>query len=197
MLADIAPTHIAWTPDRIAEPLDMACRTWKHPHAIAISQKFTFKSLLRDSRFRPDGQRPIDKAPVSEERRQALCELPSQRREWRPGSPPWRRGGGLRQVRPGRRGEPGAIGLSEPRFAAPRAKLPGLRRVDEMQHDRLDPAFEIEQEKVAHEVEARRKGRETPFERCVERVLLHERIAFRVVAQRLHHALGQLLGPPR
>jgi hypothetical protein len=58
MLADIAPTQIAWTPDRIADPLDMACRTWKHPHAIAISQKFTFKSLLPDSKLRPDGQRP-------------------------------------------------------------------------------------------------------------------------------------------
>jgi hypothetical protein len=25
----------------------MACRTWKHPHAIAISQKFTFKIVSR------------------------------------------------------------------------------------------------------------------------------------------------------
>ena len=144
-----------------------------------------------------DGQRPIDKARLSEERRQSLGELPSHARERRPGPPPLRRGGRLRQVRPGRRGEPGAIVLSEPRFAPPRAKLPGLRRVDEMQHDRLEPAFEVEQEKVAHEIEARRQRREIAFERGVERVLLHERIALRLVAQRLGHALRQLLGPPR
>src|SRR5580692_9438429 len=66
-----------------------------------------------------------------------------------------------------------------------------------MQNDRLETAFEVEQEKVAHEIEARRERRKISSERRVERVLLHERIAFRLVAQRLGHALRQLLGPPR
>src|SRR5580692_265769 len=161
MVADIAPTQSAPTPDRTADPLDMACRAWKQPHAIAISQKFAFKIPLPDSKLSSDGQRPIDKMRRCEERRQSLGEIPSQSRERRPGPPPRRRSGRLRQVRPGRRGEPGAIVFGEPGFAPPRAKLPGLRRVDEMQHNRLEPAFEVEQEKVAHEIEARRKGRET------------------------------------
>src|ERR1700733_844613 len=101
MVADIAPTQIAWTPDRIAEPLDMACRTWKHPHAIPISQKFTFKSLRPDSKLGPDGQRPIDEARLSEERQQSPGKLPSYRGKRRPGPSPWRHGQRLRQIRPG------------------------------------------------------------------------------------------------
>src|ERR1700733_7092475 len=178
MVADSAPTQIAPMPDRTAEPLDMACRAWAQPHAIAISQKFAFNILLLDSRLSLDGQRPIDKARLGEECRQPPGELPSQRCERRPVSPPQRRGRPARQIRPGRGPEPRAITLGEPGFASPRAKLPRLRRVDEMQHDRLEPAFEVEQEKVAHEIKARRKGREIAFERGVERVLLHERIAF-------------------
>ncbi len=66
-----------------------------------------------------------------------------------------------------------------------------------MEHDRLEPAFEIKQEKVAHEIEARRERREIAIERGVERVLLHECKALRVVAQRLYHALRQFGGSPR
>src|ERR1700733_9331692 len=123
MVADIAPTQSAPTPDRTADPLDMAWKAWKQPHAIAISQKFAFKISLQISRLSLDGQRPIDKARIGEESRQALCELPSQRREGRPGSSPMRRGGRLRQVGPWRRGEPGGIIVSEPRLPPPRAKL--------------------------------------------------------------------------
>ena len=44
-MVDIAPTQIAPIPERTAEPLVIACRTWKAPHAIASSQKFAFKIL--------------------------------------------------------------------------------------------------------------------------------------------------------
>src|ERR1700734_3986946 len=66
-----------------------------------------------------------------------------------------------------------------------------------MQNDRLETAFEVEQEKVTHEIEARRERRKISSQRRVERVLLHERVALRLVAKRPGHALGQLLGPPR
>src|SRR5258707_14725608 len=66
-----------------------------------------------------------------------------------------------------------------------------------MQNDRLERTFEVKQEKVAHEIEARREGREIAFEHGVERILLHERIAPRLVAKRFRHALRQLLGTPR
>ena len=78
-----------------------------------------------------------------------------------------------------------AVVLGESRLSTPRAKLPGLWRVDEMQHDRLEPPFEVKQEKIAHEIEARRERREIALERGVERVLLHERIALGLVAKRL------------
>src|ERR1700679_4361342 len=96
MMADPAPTQSAPTPDRTADPLDMACRAWKQPQAIAISQKFAFKIPLQIEGLSLDGQRPIDKARLSEERRQALGEIPSQRRERRSGPPPLRRGGRTR-----------------------------------------------------------------------------------------------------
>ena len=47
MVADIAPTQSAPTPDRTAAPFDMACRAWAQPHAIAISQKFAFNIPLQ------------------------------------------------------------------------------------------------------------------------------------------------------
>jgi hypothetical protein len=47
MVADIAPTQSAPTPDRTADPLDMACKAWNKPHAIAISQKFAFNIPLQ------------------------------------------------------------------------------------------------------------------------------------------------------
>src|ERR1700678_4592114 len=119
MMADPAPTQSAPTPDRTAEPLDMACRAWKQPQAIAISQKFAFKIPLQIEGLSLDGQRPIDKARLSEERRQALGEIPSQRRKRRPDPPPLRHGGRLRQSRPGRRGETGAVGLGHTKLPPP------------------------------------------------------------------------------
>src|ERR1700722_3495328 len=119
MVADNAPTQIAPTPDRTAEPLDMACTAWAQPHAIPISHKFAFNIPLPETRLSLDGRRSIDEARLGEERRQALGKLPPQRRERRPVSPPQRRGRRLRQVRPGRRGEPSAVVLGKPRFASP------------------------------------------------------------------------------
>ena len=51
-VADIAPTHIAPMPAFAAEPLVIACRTWKQPHAIAMSQNCTFKFPLRKAQAR-------------------------------------------------------------------------------------------------------------------------------------------------
>ena len=39
-----------------AAPLVMACRTWKKPHAIAMSQNCTFKSLTRSRRCSASGR---------------------------------------------------------------------------------------------------------------------------------------------
>lgn len=93
MVADIAPTQSAPTPDRTADPLDMACKAWKQPHAIAISQKFAFKIPLQILRLSSDGQRPIDKARIGEESRQSAGEVASHTRKRRPSPPPLRRGG--------------------------------------------------------------------------------------------------------
>src|SRR5580700_10265391 len=107
-VADIAPTQIAPMPDLAAAPLVMACRTWKKPHAIAMSQNCTLKTLSqfnvrnaaaagrscwrREPMSAPEVQRPVDELRLSEERRQALGEVPTQAGERRPGPLPWRRG---------------------------------------------------------------------------------------------------------
>ncbi len=102
----------------------------------------------------------------------------------------------LRPIRPGGGGEPASIGLGETRLA-PEARLPRLWRDDEVKNDGLDPPLEVEEEEVPHEIETRRERREEALERGVERVLLHEGIARRVVAKRPRHPLGHPLGPPR
>src|SRR5271155_457587 len=65
-----------------------------------------------------------------------------------------------------------------------------------MKHDRLDYSLEVEQEEVAHEIEARRQRREIAFERRVERILLVEREAFGRVAERSRHPLRERAPAP-
>ena len=65
-----------------------------------------------------------------------------------------------------------------------------------MEHDRLDPALEVEEEEVAHEIEPRRQRREIAFERRVERVLLVEGKPLGRVAKRSRHLLGERAAAP-
>src|SRR5271166_4710321 len=100
-----------------------------------------------------------------DERRKALRKVPSERGPQRRAPPPRRLLRRRRPFGPGRGGEPVAIVFGKARFAAPGGELPGLRRVDEMQDDRLEPGFEVDEKEIAHEIVARRQRRETSLER--------------------------------
>ena len=109
-------------------------------------------------------QRTVDEGRGFEEVREARAELAPDFGQRRPGATPDRPLRRFRPFRPRRGLEPVAVAFGEARLAFPVVKRPRLRRIDEVQHDRIDAALEVEEEEVAHEIVARRQRREAALE---------------------------------
>src|SRR4051812_14876477 len=76
-------------------------------------------------------------------------------------------------VGPGGGSKPFPVGFGKARIAG-EAFLPRLGAVDEVIRYGRDFAFEIEEEKIAHEIEARRQRHKAALQQRVERTLVIE-----------------------